>query len=132
MDITQDMALCASGLIRHDYFSLSDEESLQRRRPALRELPRAAGGYDWYAAHGLAFPSEEALVRHLRAAIPGGQLAFGFRLPREFTLEPRKSAMMQTIVRVLQETAGPGDFGCAANEASGVCGLFIRPDTPAQ
>ncbi|MBR6953882.1 MAG: hypothetical protein IKH77_02415 [Clostridia bacterium] len=70
MDITQDMALCAPGLIRHDYFSLSDEESLQRRRPALRDLPRAAGGYDWYAAHGLAFPSEEALVRHLRAAIP--------------------------------------------------------------
>ena len=123
MDITQDMALCASGLIRHDYFSLSDEESLQRRRPALRELPRAAGGYDWYAAHGLAFPSEEALVRHLRAAIPAGQLAFEFRL---------KSAVMQTIVRVLSETAGPGDFGCAANEAGGVCGLFIRPDTPAQ
>ena len=86
MDITQDMALCAPGLIRHDYFSLSDEESLQRRRPALRKLPRAAGGYDWYAAHGLAFPSEEALVRHLRTA----------------------------------------------NEASGMWGLFIRPDTPAQ
>ena len=69
---------------------------------------------------------------HLRAAIPGGQLAFEFRLPREFTLEPRKSAVMQTIVRVLSETAGPGDFGCAANEAGGVWGLFIRPDAPAQ
>ena len=72
------------GAVRRAF--LTDEESLQRRRPALRELPRAAGGYDWYAAHGLAFPSEEALVRHRRTA----------------------------------------------NEAGGVWGLFIRPDTPAQ
>jgi hypothetical protein len=79
MDVTFDSTLSTDGVVRYDYFALSDDEMRSDRVWKL-SLPKCDRSLSYYQTLGTFFASRKALVDYLKT-LPPGPFALVFQLP---------------------------------------------------
>ncbi len=98
LDVTFDMTLSERGVVRYDYFCLSDQEMARDHRPSLEKLPKCDTSLDYYVQNHLYMHRTDDFRRYLSECIQNSREDIVVKLP--FPNEPEK------VVEKLTEITG--------------------------
>ena len=126
LDVTFDITVSKFGIVRFDYFNLSDEEIQHDHITSIKSLPICACSNNYYYSHNLLMYSQDNYKRFLISQLNCGIKDVVFKIPKSKDFESAKNKILCISKACLQNILiSKYQFQLVYNEYQSVFHLHI-------